>query len=120
VIEDTTGTQLYGAHPSTGVDFRPMSSTDGDKKEDYAIEMPDDTKQLIIKNLLSQRGRPYDYSAIIGFAIHRDWRSPAKWFCSELQTWAAEVSAFPLLRTNHLNRISPNDLLLCPYLHPVT
>lgn len=29
-------------------------------------------------------GKSYDFSAIWGFALDRDWRNPERWFCDEL------------------------------------
>lgn len=42
--------------------------------------------------LNSQLGKPYDKTAILGFATGREWRDPDAWFCSELQAAALEVS----------------------------
>lgn len=63
-----------------------------------------------------QIGKPYDWTAIRGMAFHRDWHDDRSWFCSELVAAAFESAGLPLLRTNHLNRVSPRDLLLSPYL----
>lgn len=40
--------------------------------------------------LHAQVGKPYDKTAIWGFALDRDWREQDSWFCSELQSAALE------------------------------
>ncbi len=112
---------LYGALPTTGVDYRPFNSTDGDRVERYRIQVDEDIKTSITQQLLSQRGKPYYYTAILGLAIHRDWgNDDSKWFCSELVTWAFKHGGCELIRSDHKDRISPRDLLLSPLLIPVT
>jgi len=108
---------LYGALPSTGVNYRPYDSTAGEHVEEYKIQMTTDVTDQVTQNLLSQQGKPYDYTAILAFAMHRNWGDDhAKWFCSELIVWAFAKANFSILRTEHLNRVSPRDLLLSPYL----
>lgn len=64
----------------------------------------------------AQIGKPYDFGAIAGILIHRDWRNPNKWFCSELVAAAFEYAGVPLLRTDFIDRVSPGQLLMSPYL----
>jgi uncharacterized protein YycO len=68
---------------------------------------------------LSQQGKPYDWGAIIGLAIRRDWRDNGQWFCSELVAWACEQAGLVLLRTDHLNRITPGELAMSPFLQKI-
>src|SRR5271170_1819481 len=42
--------------------------------------------------LYDQLGKPYDSTAIWGFASGRDWRADDSWFCSELMTAALEAA----------------------------
>jgi hypothetical protein len=121
ILPPGTQPRLYGALPGTGVGFRPMNATVGDRVEQYTIQMHDQTKYTIIKHLLAQQGKPYDWTGIIGFALHRNWNNDdTKWFCSELIAWAFEQSGFPLLRTDQVNKLAPATLLLSPYLEPIT
>ncbi len=54
-----------------------------------------------------QVGRPYDRTAIWGFATGRDWRDPGEWFCSELGAAAAEqCGLIPTLYTP-TNKVTP-------------
>jgi len=66
-----------------------------------------------------ERGKPYDWRAVVGFAFRRDWREEGSWFCSEFIAAAFRAAGWPLLRADHLNRVSPADLLMSPFLKPV-
>jgi len=65
-----------------------------------------------------QIGDRYDWSATLGIALHRDWREPGAWMCSELCVRAFEVAGQPLLNADHVNRITPGDLLMSPIIRP--
>jgi hypothetical protein len=69
----------------------------------------------------AQIGVPFDSKALYHFlrdrgglkTIHRDWRDPAQWFCSEFVIRAAEIGGlftYPLAVEKDV--ISPNDTLL--------
>ncbi len=63
----------------------------------------------------TQLGKPYDFSAIAGIAVDRNWRDETKWFCSELIVASFEHVGFPLLSTRPsaaVWRYTPRDLLL--------
>lgn len=63
--------------------------------------------------LNQQIGKPYDKTAIMAFAVDRDWRDPSAWFCSELIAAALEAcSWFPFALARGVNKIAPDDLLL--------
>ena len=60
--------------------------------------------------LKTQIGKPYDHSAILGFALDRDWRQSDSWFCSELVAAALEQAGYfsfasPLRQTRSLRLI---------------
>lgn len=63
----------------------------------------------------SQFGKPYDWSAVLGIALRRDWRQDDAWFCSELVAWAFEAAGEPLFREGTLRRVTPEHLwMLAP------
>jgi uncharacterized protein YycO len=63
--------------------------------------------------LQTQIGKPYDHSAILGFALNRDWREADSWFCSELVAAALEQAGyFSFALAAPANKITPADLLL--------
>jgi uncharacterized protein YycO len=57
--------------------------------------------------LMAQIGKPYDWRAIIAFAINRDWRDDSAWYCSELQARALEVAG--VIKPGYLgvNKVTP-------------
>jgi hypothetical protein len=102
-----------------GVKIRQPNYKPFTKVLQVSFETPyaDDIRAL----LKTQIGKPYDFKSVFGFTIgNRDWRNPDAWFCSELQTWAAEQCGFfnqhPL--DLPVDRISPRDqyLLFSPFL----
>lgn len=118
VLDDPVeGRRLYGALPSTGVNYRPTDATANLYTEEYEVKLPLFSKYIFVEKLLSQRGKSYDWSALIGMIFHRDWGTKhSSWFCSELICWAFAEAGHPLLRTEHKNRITPANLLMSPYL----
>lgn len=70
---------------------------------------------LVYQFLQSQLGKPYDYGAVAGWLLHRDWQSPIKWYCSELVAAAFLYAGVPLLNLEKVNRIVPGLLMLAPY-----
>lgn len=66
---------------------------------------------------LTQEGKPYDWSAITGLALNRDWRREGSYFCSELVVLAFEKIGTPLLNPGMaVFKVTPRDLLLSPYI----
>jgi hypothetical protein len=51
------------------------------------IELPDESAAY--QFAVRQEGLPYDWSAIFGMAVLRDWQRPDAWYCFELQISAA-------------------------------
>jgi uncharacterized protein YycO len=104
------GTTL-GSRSIGGVKIRPCS------KDNYSR-----VEQFTAANILhayewakGQIGKAYDFSAVTGIALNRNWRNPEKWFCSELVAAAFEAVGSPLLSTRPsvgVFRITPRDLLL--------
>lgn len=66
----------------------------------------------------TQIGKKYDFSALFGFALDRNWRDTSKWFCSELVAASFENGETPnplFNKQTPIYRIDPGDLLLTPY-----
>lgn len=62
--------------------------------------------------LLQQIGKPYDKTAILGFATGRDWRAEDSWFCSELAAAALEEGGIFHDLYSPVNKITPAALAL--------
>jgi hypothetical protein len=116
ILDD--GTYL-GARSSGGVAIRPSDYCKPTREERYAIPCTQEQKDAIIAYAMSQIGKPYDYTDIVGILIHRDWRSEDSWICSELVAAACEKGGLPLLHAPFkiVNRITPEEDYLSPLLN---
>lgn len=112
---DTDREITVGARSIGGVRARPCA------KDRYSR-----VEQFTAKGILqayewarTQIGKPYDFSAVAGIAVDRNWRDETKWFCSELIVASFEHVGFPLLSTRPsaaVWRYTPRDLLLSRHL----
>lgn len=106
--EDNT---TLGARPIGGVKIRYSKKDRYSKIERFSAANITDA----YKWAYTQRGKGYDYSAVGGIAVDRDWHDESKWFCSELVCAAFEKIGSPILSTRpsaQAWRITPRDLLL--------
>lgn len=74
------------------------------------VELPCRNPEAVRAAAASQFGKPYDYTALLGLALRRDWQEEDAWFCSELIAWAFEQSGEPLFRRECLRRVTPQHL----------
>lgn len=86
------------------------------RASDYClVDLPAHKPQAIIDAARSQIGKPYDWTAVAGLGLHRDWQEEDSWFCSELVAWAAEQAGEAWFRPEALRRITPQHLwMLAP------
>lgn len=104
--------ETIGAVPP-GVQIRPAHYEVWTRTEILKIEAFPTCEEEFHAFLHEQIGKPYDWEAIIAFAVHRNWRMHDAWFCSELIAAALESSAwFPEPLSEAVNEITPRDLLL--------
>lgn len=58
----------------------------------------------------TQLGKPYDWTALAGIGLHRNWQEDDKWFCSELVPWAClQAGASVIFKDTW--RVTPQDVL---------
>ena len=105
---------VLDATPEYGVSIR--EAADDETTIYFKVNVP---QERVMEHALTQVGKPYDFIGALGVGLHRDWREQDHWFCSEFVAWSLEKAGYPLLRTNHINRITPQNLLLSPRLIPV-
>lgn len=85
------------------------------RSADFAIaDLPARDPQAVIEAAASQLGKPYDYSALAGLALRRDWQSDDAWFCSELVAWAFDTAGQALVRPEFRRRVYPQHLWMLP------
>jgi uncharacterized protein YycO len=78
------------------------------------VEIPASAPQTIIDAARSQVGKPYDWTAILGLGLRRDWQEDDSWFCSELIAWAAAAAGETWFRCDALYRVTPQHLWVLP------
>jgi uncharacterized protein YycO len=106
------GGPLLGARSDTkmpGVSIRAPDYAPFTRRQTVVI--PTQADMAFYSFLMDQLGKPYDWKAIVGFAVDRNWRDPDSWFCSELVAAALEAAKIVKVQTP-ANRISPNDVFL--------
>lgn len=108
---------VMDSYPGIGTSIREVSDA-GQAVAYFEISAPDGVLDQVIALGKQELGQRYDWLACAGFALRCDWRLPGFWDCSE---WMADLfrrALWPLIRTEHLDRVTPADLLLSPYLRP--
>lgn len=109
---------VLDATPEFGVSVR--MATDTDDTEYWKILAPKAHIEGMVAWGLTQVGKPYDWSAIYGFAVHRDWHNDAHWFCSEYVQGCSDAVHWPFVRdADLLDRITPRDLRLSTRIAPI-
>lgn len=74
--------------------------------------LPCDDPAAALQAARSQVGKPYDWKALVGLLLHRDWEDPHAWFCSEIMPWAIHQSGHALFRPSVMRRVTPQHLLM--------
>lgn len=109
ILDD--GTTL-GAHADGGVKIRPLDYAVFMATKIIKISVTDDQEASVMAFAHAQVGKAYDMGAIAGIVAHRDWRSPDKWFCSELVAAALEQGNVFHPIADNIDRVVPRDVLL--------
>jgi uncharacterized protein YycO len=110
--------RVLDATPQFGVSIRTAATDEGTARY-FLPHAPHDLVRNAVAYAAQQVGKPYDWTAIIGVAMRGDWHKPDKWFCSELIEAAMYEAGCELLNDdNHVDRITPRDLLLSPRMRP--
>jgi uncharacterized protein YycO len=78
--------------------------------EVLVVDWPSIDGAPVIAAARSQVGKPYDWRALLGFLVHRDWAQTNAWFCSELVAWSFGQGGCPLFRPEEQDRVTPQDL----------
>lgn len=119
---DTETNTTLGARIRGGVKIRDYSKDHYSKVERFTAAGIRDAYEFA----KTQIGKPYDFSAVSGILLDRNWHNDVNWFCSELVAVSFEKAGHPLLSTRpsaKTYRITPRDLLLSRnlyYIEPKT
>lgn len=113
-IHDTREGWVYDARFWRGVRRAPYEAWLADyapsRLERRDLEVPEHALPRARMWLMDQVGRPYDWTAIVGFVFRqRRWQSERAWFCSELaEAFRTLFSLRPIFRAD-ASRITPRD-----------
>jgi uncharacterized protein YycO len=100
---------FVGGEPP-GVRVRPQGYEKWDLQVVMTMAVNPRLEELYYEFLNKQLGKPYDKTAIWGFAAGRDWREDDSWFCSELcASGLEETTVLPVLYTPR-NKVTPAAL----------
>lgn len=99
-----------GAPP--GVQIRPPGYETWKLRYKMSLKVDPRKEDNFYTFLHKQIGKPYDKTAIWGFASGRDWRENDSWFCSELQSAGLEDAGVLPMLYSPTNKITPAALAL--------
>jgi uncharacterized protein YycO len=79
------------------------------------IDLPCKDPDAAIRAALSQVGKPYDWTALAGILVHRDWQQDDMWYCAELVAWCAAQGGTAWFRREDVHRVTQEHLwMLAP------
>lgn len=78
----------------------------------WCRDIPCRNEAMAIAWAKTQVGHGYDWSALAGFVVHRDWAHTGKWWCSEFVAMAFDIGGSPLFNSDSINRIVPEHLVI--------
>ena len=113
--------KLLGADALKGVILTDIDTRISHAKRLLLCEFDCD-EDLLWPLVYAQLGKPYDWGAVFGMLLRRDWQALDKWFCSELIIFCATHAKALLLSTRmgRYARTSPRDLVLSPALRTLS
>lgn len=113
------GDQVIEAVAPHGVRRVPLALAIEHAHRSAVVSLPCSDPGRIIGAAASQIGKPYDWTAVLGLGLHRDWQETDAWFCSELVAWAFTRAGESLFRAEVLRRVTPQHLWMLPPVSPV-
>ena len=109
------GDHVIESMPRHGVRRIPLQQALGNASRYAFARLAARRPATIAAAATSQLSKPYDYEAIVGMGLHRDWQRPDAWFCSELLAWAFQEAGEPLFRPELTRRVTPQHFwMLAP------
>lgn len=93
-----------------GVRRRPLGEAIADSSKAAIVTFACDNPDNAIAYAVSQLGKPYDWTALVGLGLHRDWQEDDSWFCSEYFAACMQKADNPLFRAESMHRIVPQHV----------
>ena len=100
--------EVYDTTLGTGVSKQSLKSFQNryPVTEILEIQVPDEDSA--IKFLMQQMGKPYDWTALFGMVLQRNWQKDDSWFCSELVEAVLKAGGKQRFRDS-VSRITPQQ-----------
>lgn len=111
ILED--GTAIEAVYPK--VRRVPLETVLNSHSKWVIVDIPTDCDKEIEEAAISQIGKPYDITALLGILVHRQWTDLDSWFCSELLAWSFAKGGKLLFREEDIHRITPQNLWMLNY-----
>lgn len=92
-----------------GVVRRPLDEFMDDHPGAELLEVPCPDDEAGLRWAREQVGKPYDWTAILGFLVRRDWQEPDSWFCAEHVEGTIKAAGRDRFRVG-LSRITPQHV----------
>jgi len=106
------GDTIIEAHALRGVTRSSLAEAIDTAKRVQLVRLPASNPAAVIAAAASQIGKPYDWTALFGFLVRRDWQADDSWFCSEFVAWAFQQGGSPLFRADRLARVTPEHIAM--------
>ena len=104
------GDDVIEAHALYGVIRRPCCEVIETAKRCEFVRFKCDNPQGVIEAARSQVGKEYDWTALFGILLRRNWQEDDSWFCSELVAWCFTQADCGIFRADRLARVTPEHL----------
>lgn len=104
------GDTVIEARAFKGVVRSPLIEAIGRANHYCLVDLPCRDPAVVLAAAAGQLCKPYDYLAVLGLGLRRDWQEEDAWFCSELIAWAFDRAGQPLFRADSLRRVTPENL----------
>lgn len=108
------GDEVIEAVAGKGVVITPLAEFQKHASKWTIVKIPAADPAAVIEWARKQKDKPYDFSGVLGIAMHRSWQKADAWFCSELVASAFHAAGTALFRTDAW-RITPRDLYIRMY-----
>ena len=108
--------RLVGSTPPGGVQYQDFGVRLAHSSHAALMEFPASSSGSA-QWAMSQIGKPYDWTGVIGLGFHREWDRDDSWWCSEFVARALMEGGFSPYKPEKIKRLTPQHLWMLH--HPV-
>jgi uncharacterized protein YycO len=108
VVVESDSSVIDSTFAHGGVCRRPLASVYAESSKVEAVDIPLPDEAAAIGYAVAQIGKPYDWKAVVGFILHRNWADDSAWFCNELAEACLAAGGKKRFR-EEISRITPRE-----------